>query len=212
VYLDTRRAALYREKVEGLRNRFKARVRGYDTIRPDSTVVLELKHKRGDLSWKSRAHGPFAGMVEWLGDTSKPYPGVPAGWAGAQRFVHQMLRHSLAPVELVVYDREAFVGTHDPTLRVTLDMNLRGRRADSLQDLGLPCHAHVFPKSFIFEVKFDHRFPVWLTPILSELGLRRRALSKYVLTLDSVIDRTHPHARTPFMNRTGTPLGGRPVV
>ena len=42
-----------------------------------------------------------------------------------------------------------------------------------------------FKSSFIFEVKFKDHFPVWLRPIIGQLGLIKRSASKYVFCIDS---------------------------
>lgn len=198
IYLDTARGRIYSNKLEGLRERIKVRIRGYGTVTPHSRVTLELKRKRGAGSWKSKARASLLECRDWLADSGGDLPFDEADRAAALRFGYFTRRFRLRPTALVAYDREAYVGLHDPTLRVTLDMNLRGAFVDDLLDLGGPCPVPVFDRSFILEIKFDHHFPTWINPMLAGLGLTRQALSKYVLTVDACAARSHRAWRSPF--------------
>ncbi len=197
VYLDTARGAMYDLKREGISERVKVRVRGYGDVGPNSPVVLELKRKSGAIGWKSRAHCTLEAAVDWLqrGPTGLPFSD--ADKAAAMSFRYFTLSHGLKPVVLVAYEREPFLGRHDPTLRVTFDRGLRGRFASRIERLGSAAPVGVFSNHFILEVKFDYHFPTWLKPALADLGAQRRALSKYVLTMDACARATHGR-RAPF--------------
>lgn len=190
IYFDSPQAAIFTHKVEGLHTRVKVRVRGYNDVDPESIVGLELKRKRADLSWKTRAHARLDRTASWLASTAAADERVslfePAELEAADYFHYVVNRYTLRPVCLVVYEREAYVGHHDPSLRITFDMNLRGKFVGSLLDLGDSCPYPVFNRHFILEVKFDHHRPSWIRPVLAELGLTRRALSKYVFVMDRV--------------------------
>jgi VTC domain len=189
IYLDTSRGAMYVDKLEGTRKRLKVRVRGYGDVNLTSPASLELKRKVGATAWKRRAHLPLGEVEDWLRGN-----GVHSKLDdedAARTFRYFVLRHSLKPAVLVVYDREAFEGVHDPTLRVTFDRNLRGRFISRLSRLGAEAPVKVYNRHFILEVKFDYHFPSWLKPVLAELGLQRKALSKYALTMDACARATH---------------------
>lgn len=198
IYLDTAHGTIYDNKLEGLRDRIKVRIRGYGIVTPDSRVTLELKRKRGNGSWKSKASAPLVDVRDWLAGDDGVMPFAPDDLAAARRFGYFARRFRLRPTALVVYDREAFVGVHDPTLRVTMDMRLRGAFTDQLLDLGGPCPVPVYTRSFILEVKFDYHFPSWIKPLLEDLGAQKQALSKYVLTVDACAARSHRSWRSPF--------------
>jgi hypothetical protein len=88
---------------------------------------------------------------------------------------------------LVVYDREAFLGKFDPSLRLTFDKNLRGMIFPSLAMLyDEDCLKSAMPKHFIFEVKFFRgTLPAWVKSILKRYEVPRMALSKFTICLDS---------------------------
>lgn len=189
IYLDTSRGVMYRAKREGVRERMKVRVRGYGEVDLDSTVGLELKRKRGSTAWKRRARMTLDEADRWLRGNGIPHDVDDPD--AARTFRYFVLRRSLKPAVLVAYERQAFLGAHDPTLRVTFDMNLRGRFTSSLTRLGAVAPVTVFDRHFILEVKFDHHFPRWLKPELARMGAQKRALSKYVLTIDACARATH---------------------
>ncbi|MBO6779971.1 MAG: polyphosphate polymerase domain-containing protein [Rhodothermales bacterium] len=189
VYFDTSRGAMYRAKKEGERRRMKVRVRGYNTILPADTVTLELKRKESSTAWKRKARMPLGEAEDWLTGL-RDLPETDDVDA-ANTFRYFVLRRSLKPAVLVAYEREPFVGLHDPTLRVTFDTGLRGRFTSRLSRLGAEAPVPVLSRHFILEVKFDHHFPGWLRPELARLGAQRRALSKYVMTLDACARATH---------------------
>ncbi len=191
IYLDTSRGAMYESKKEGVRKRLKVRIRGYGDVNGSSVVSLELKRKQGSTSWKSRAHAKLDDISLWLAGSADSLSFPEDEQAAANRFRFFCRRYSLKPAVLVVYEREAFVGVHDPTLRVTFDRNLRGRFTARLGRLGAEAPVPVYDNHFILEVKFDYHYPSWLKAKLAELGVQKKALSKYVLTMDACARATH---------------------
>jgi hypothetical protein len=99
----------------------------------------------------------------------------------------------LAPIILVRYERQPFVGRQDPGVRVTFDRRLRCRwqRTASL-------HAHERDYRFvdapdvfedresliILEMKFDGMYPLWMIDLVRRFDLLRQSFSKYVVCLD----------------------------
>lgn len=189
VYFDTPDLRDYHEKVSGIQVRRKLRIRVYDRPGDGSPVFLEVKRKHGGAVWKDRA-ALTADIVAPLLAGGDPVDAVPATERVATaRFLYRLRREARRPVLLVTYDREPLVGRLDPSLRITLDRRLRCAPYPVLgPDLrGLYVERPLRPTldgRFILEVKFDRVFPSWLRFILSEFGLRREALSKYVLGLD----------------------------
>lgn len=191
IYLDTSHGAMYRAKREGVRQRLKVRIRGYGEVDGESTVSLELKRKRGSVSWKSRAHGKVNQIAAWLANGPDVIKFSEQEESAAKRFRYFCLRYSLKPAALVVYEREAFLGVHDPTLRITFDRDLRGDFVRDVRELGADAPVMVFERHFILEVKFDYHYPGWLKSKLAEFGTRKKALSKYVLVMDACARAKH---------------------
>ena len=190
IYLDSPQLLYYYEKQAHLQNRKKLRIRGYNDPGKDSKVFLEIKRKFSSAIAKDRAPVRFADLHEMFRtsdvdrfiDASKSFP---EAQEAARSFFYHVLKCNLRPTNLVVYEREAFMGQFDPTLRITFDRNLRGGIYPTLDELfEEEAFRAVMPGHFILEVKYNTQFPGWLRPALARHGLMQRAASKYCLVID----------------------------
>lgn len=188
IYLDSPSLRYYHEKQQHLQHRKKLRIRGYNAPRDGTVVFLEIKRKMDDAIGKDRARVRYDGLAAMLAsgayDPREARCGVDDAVAGRQ-FLYHVYQDRLGPVNLVVYEREAFQGLFDPTLRITLDRNLRGALHPGLDGLFREDgFVDALPGSFIMEIKYDTRFPAWMRPVIARFGLLQRAASKYCLCLD----------------------------
>ena len=187
IYFDTSRLTHYYQIEEGVQRRAKLRIRGYDQYRAGDDVILEIKRKNGPLSSKQRAAVPYPLLEPLLasGDVGRlvhPTPDAPDSVANAGHFVFRLRRDALHPVLQVVYDREPHVGLTEPSLRITLDRNIRSMPFPSLAQLFEERAARPsWPQHFVLEVKYDlpYGFPAWLRAFITEHDLTRASLSKY---------------------------------
>ncbi len=190
IYLDTPRFLYYKEKIDGLKNRKKLRIRAYNLQEPNGPVFLEIKRKVGSRIAKSRATTTFENLnaIFNLGQTAELGSLIKADQIGistANSFLFHVYNSNLQCANLVVYEREAFEGKINPTLRITFDKHLRSRLVPDLSDLYSERNmTTILPAYFILEIKYNHVFPSWLTPILSRFKLQKQALSKYCMSLD----------------------------
>jgi hypothetical protein len=193
IYFDTMRFNDYHDKLAGLKVRKKLRIRGYNELKNESIVFLEVKRKYGSHISKNRAsvlHYNLeailrTGDIKHLLSYQKKYPDESHD---ANKFFYLLKIKNNYPIINVVYEREAFFSKLDSTLRITFDKNLRS--------IALPNFSELFSESgvqkamnghFILEIKFYNGFPVWLQKILSEFGSARTALSKYTICIDNHI-------------------------
>jgi SPX domain protein involved in polyphosphate accumulation len=191
VYFDTPAYDFYYEKLEGIKNRKKVRLRGYDQNGLDDIVFLEIKRKYDIPIIKYRSPLKFRHALEIFkehnlnGYAIEKFSSM-EGYENSRRFFYQVFGKNLRPVVLVVYEREPYLNKFDKTVRITFDKNLRGKGYPALEDLydeeGLIAALH---NRFIMEVKFNNTFPNWMNPVISRFGLRKQSASKYVMTMDS---------------------------
>jgi hypothetical protein len=192
IYFDTPNFDYYFEKIEGIKNRKKIRLRGYNHGDYLSTVVLEIKRKFNIPIVKYRASLPFGEAVEMFKTTSiNGFSLLNQGnghfYENANRFFYQVYSKNLRPVVLVVYEREAFFSKFDESVRITLDKGLRGLAYPAVENLFKEDNLQsALSNEFIIEVKFNRKFPMWLAPILSRYGLKSKSASKYTITMDAV--------------------------
>jgi hypothetical protein len=192
LYLDTPNMDYYHEKLAGLKERKKIRIRGYNEISASAPVFLEIKRKKGKAVLKTRSkllHQDLFTFLEtsdierFIAASSKPGDAEES----ARQFLFHFHRYSLRPIITVAYEREAFFFKFDRGLRITFDKNLRFHNDAGLDSLLRETgDLYAMPGSFILETKSDSGFPIWLRLILSRLGLNQEALSKYTICIDAL--------------------------
>ncbi len=191
IYFDTPRYDFYFEKIDGIKNRKKVRLRGYDKEDNNNTVFLEIKRKYDSPIIKYRAPVKFEDAIDIFRQSRINghiilRDSFPKGYENSKRFFYQVYSKNLRPVVLVIYEREAYLSKFDETVRITFDKNLRGSPYPSLSQLYSEENAkRSIPGHFILEVKFNNHFPGWLSPVVSRLGLKKQSASKYVITMDT---------------------------
>lgn len=178
LYLDNDQFRLAGETLEGLRDRFKLRVRAYSD-RPEDPVFLEVKQRRDGRISKERSRLD-RGTLEQLfekGEGRSLHPGEQPMLDG---FLAKMLLIGAGPKALVRYERTAYRGVFDHDVRITFDRNIRtiaARRAGPFFERGgwLP----VEQNQVVLEFKFNGRYPPWMVQAAQAVKLKRVSFSKY---------------------------------
>ncbi|MGD9899482.1 MAG: VTC domain-containing protein [Calditrichaceae bacterium] len=191
IYYDSPQFTCYKEKIDGVQIRNKFRIRGYDECSEESLIFLEIKHKNTNCISKSRAPLYYANITPALvsrriDDVVLSFSGNGAEKKDARKFLYYYYVKNLRPAVLVIYDREAFQGKMDPSLRLTFDKNLRSVIYPDLKHLYEEDNVKsALINHFILEVKFFGSLPNWIISLISKYGLNRRALSKYTMSLET---------------------------
>ena len=180
IYYDSPTLKCYHDKLEGLADRFKLRVRFYGTDRADRGKV-EFKYKAGEQIRKttlSVAHAQIisltAGHPPAIGSTTDPH---------LLNVYRQITLNRFRPVLRLEYRRSAWYVRTDPHVRITIDSDVRaGRVSPTLDDHAL---VPVFdPTMRILEIKTPGYFPFWLARLITKYDLQRQAISKYASGLN----------------------------
>lgn len=191
IYYDTLKFDDYHDKLAGVKQRKKLRIRGYNQADENSVVFLEIKRKNENHISKNRAPLLYSNLNNLLADQDfEKYLLKKRNFLDMQKdasnFFYFYKLKNYSPVVLVTYDREAYYSKHDSTLRITFDKNLRS--------FHLPETSNIYEderlkpamlKDFILEIKFFSGFPLWLQRILQRFELKREAISKYVICVDN---------------------------
>jgi hypothetical protein len=185
IYFDNLSKWAVFDKIEGVRDRKKLRIRGYNKLAADSSVFLEIKRKISDQITKNRSKVRFDRLVELLtyGDIDRIFrTGTQKDRDDASRFLYHMHRYHMSPVNLVVYDREPYHGLLDASVRVTFDKHIRTRLVQApnqlFEDSG---YEYPWESHFILEIKYFHApMPSWAKALVQKFELKNQALSKYV--------------------------------
>jgi len=186
VYWDSDEWTLFWEKIEGLKDRRKLRVRRYAD---SSHGFVEIKHRTDRTLQKRRARLPLTTIYEsFRGSEDRRIwqePGEDAVDPVVAEAAYLRERFRLRPRMAVSYRRRAFFGAFDPDLRITFDSRLQYDR--HAVDIAHPFETGdyiVDPRIVIMEVKFSERAPVWLCNLLSSFDFQMTRLSKYCSAVD----------------------------
>ena len=189
IYLDSPALTCYHEKDAGIKERKKLRVRGYNEGGAGSKVFLEIKRKSNIMISKNRALVAYDDLPRLFESETDLDDVLDKRWVDdARSFFFHYHRQSMVPVECVIYEREPYVCLYGTSLRITFDINLRSTCYPSLADLY--CERNVvpaLPDHTILEVKSDRGrgFPRWVRRFLAEYDVKKQALSKYCICLDT---------------------------
>lgn len=177
LYFDTINDDFLFEKISGVGNRRKYRIRIYNFS--DALIKLECKSKYGDQIAKESLTIPrdlaeqlIAADPTGLDRTSEP-------------LLHDMFREMrlrlLRPVVLVDYVREAYIHPAED-VRITFDKQLHtGMRSIDLFNPRVPTFPVFDDSVIVLEVKYNRMLPDHIQAVLAGITAQRMAVSKYVL-------------------------------
>lgn len=180
LYFDDPDFTAFREKVDGVDNRTKYRIRCYDYSA--KLFRLEKKEKKGHLTRKTAQTLSLADVKSLQQNPRQRIPDHPEGLAEELRLL--CTKRGARPMVLVDYDRTPFVCTQGNT-RITIDENLR--TIPYRGDLFAPGHPAVpvmEPDQVILEVKFDDFLPGHLGDCLADIPKAPMAVSKFAMCLN----------------------------
>jgi len=178
LYLDSENLRLCRESLEGHKNRFKLRIRSY-TDEPDYPRFVEIKRRANSVIIKGRSqlkHDNIAKLLSGLSLSDTAFRNDET----LRQF--QLYLHSIQakPVIRTRYQRQAFEGIADKSIRITFDRELC-YNVTPIADIGLNGRGwrHILANYVVLEIKFTGRFPAWLSQMVKCFNLRQQSVSKY---------------------------------
>jgi hypothetical protein len=183
LYLDRWDWVLARQTLEGVRERFKLRLRYYGDT--PTQVFAEVKERVGHSIAKARSlMAPIPALAlatnAYLADVAAV---AVSGRNPDQRFRQRAEQVDAQPRLWVRYQREAWTSPWGDDVRLTFDRELEVQIPDTgAAFLPGPSFNHVtLERPVILELKFNGAFPLWMRQIAEGGGLRRQAVSKYAL-------------------------------
>ena len=176
VYFDDPAFTAYNEKLTGVKERTKYRLRYYDF--DDRVVFLEKKSKDGDLTGKDSVRLDRA-MAEALLSGSDEI----RGQDGLLGEFARLRLGGYRPVVIVDYDRYAFTFPVS-NVRVTIDADVRTcPYRTELFDPRLLTVPVLDEREVVLEVKYDAFLPAPVIALLEGVPKQRSAVSKYTKCL-----------------------------
>ena len=175
LYLDTERYDLIRTSLAKPIYKEKLRLRSYGIPKKKERVFLELKKKYKHVVYKRR--------VKLCADEAERYltegvlPPIDTQIFREIDWAMQMYRPT--PKLFLAYDRQAFSGKEDPTLRLTFDRRIRFRTERLRLSEGDDGEELLPSDRVLLEIKCSGAMPLWLSRRLSELAVYPTSFSKY---------------------------------
>ena len=175
LYFDTIDDQALQEKINGINEREKFRIRYYN--HDLSAVFLEKKMKKNNLCCKQKkkisaeqAKLLMAGDYRFLSNSKDPL---------LAEFYRKLQGGRLQAKTVVSYDREAFVCPYG-NVRITVDRRLRTKQPYAFLDANT-CFTSIPDDHVILEVKYDEYLPWLAAKAVCVQNRRAQACSKYVL-------------------------------
>lgn len=175
LYYDTPTYDLISRSLEKPSYKEKLRLRSYGVPDRDTDVFPELKKKVGGIVYKRRTQMKLSEAEAFLNEGTAPKDDsqINREIAYFLKFYHPV------PAMVLCYDREAFFGKEDPSLRMTIDRSIRYREEDF--DLSHGDHGKMIDPEgdFLLEIKVGGAMPVWMAQLFSKYGIFPVSFSKY---------------------------------
>ncbi|MBM7568565.1 polyphosphate polymerase domain-containing protein [Paenibacillus sacheonensis] len=179
LYYDTEHDSLIRASLAKPKYREKLRIRAYGIPEHDAKVYLELKKKVFGLVNKRRTALKLHEAYDFVGSGIAPEFRTGMNKQVIQELGYFLSRYELKPKLYLAYDRIALFSKENRDLRITFDTNIRSRRYEVKLENGDYGEQLMEPGQWLMEVKAEKTVPVWLSRLLSELGMFRTSFSKY---------------------------------
>lgn len=184
MYYDSPTLDFYNEKLDGIKDRNKIRLRVYDYDYKDGIpAFLEIKQRFGDKVRKIRVftkkYNPrLQALGEWKFENivEEAY------------FTELIARYRPVPTAQVFYIRDAYQAIIEEDLRITFDCNLIGLHPEEKlsADLLMDKKRYLMPENYcILEIKNNNNeLPKWVFEGVSKLGLVLRSIPKYITAVE----------------------------
>ena len=182
-YYDNDLSTHFFEKVDGMRDRHKYRIRTYgQELSENNPIFLEKKGRKLERTYKQRYQIDYKYLKMFYNPYEKEkllkiYPNIDL----IQDFVYDSIRKCTTPKVIVDYLRTPYVSDFDSNFRLTFDRSLTVTQTNECYEIYKLNRAwyKMIAGYTILEVKFFRRFPPWFHKIIQSYNLRRLSNSKF---------------------------------
>jgi len=180
LYFDTRDYRMYTEKIDGVCDRMKFRIRTYDTNpvgKPD--VKVEIKVRKGNGMEKYSCFVSYDDYQGFMTDRR---------WLSLEdpvlaEFTRHIHKWDLKPKTLVQYDREGFLSRFQDKVRLTFDHRIISAPAEELFPQNIYWRRH-YMSQIVMEIKHQNNIPVWLHNLIQSYQMKVVPNSKYANSIE----------------------------
>ncbi len=188
LYYDSSGFGCYYEKVAGVSQRSKFRLRFYNKLSEGGRVFLEIKRKKDNIIIKDRVALDLKTAEQILKTNSyfRYLQGVSQEKKDVlEEFLWAKNYASLKPQIIVSYKRRPLVSRYDERFRLTFDYDIKTFKAE-WPDWPVGPEKEVLADKVVLELKYNNFLPVWFYEIIEKYKLLRTPYSKYCNSLETI--------------------------
>jgi hypothetical protein len=185
LYFDDPFDSFYNEKVDGLLNRTKFRLRTYSyNYNKEIPIFLEIKGRYNNYVFKHRTnlknndYFKFIKKIKLVQNNNDIKNNYKENKIFNQ-FIYDFYRKKIKPCILIDYKRRPYISKYDYNFRLTFDEEIRAYKTNELFSKNIKLKRKVFPTYTILEIKFPKHIPAWFHRIIKTYELNRHSFSKY---------------------------------
>lgn len=199
IYYDTDQFDLIRTSIEKPPYKEKLRLRSYGVPDKGGKVFLEIKKKWKGVVYKRRIALTLEEAEDYL-TKGRPLPKD----GQIEREIDYFIKFYQPKAKMyIAYDREAYFGKEDSSIRITFDQNIRSREEDLKLEQGDAGKLLLERGCRLMEIKISGAFPMWMANILSELKIYPTSFSKYGNIYKNSLERPMPEAAAVMTDTAG---------
>lgn len=186
LYLDSHNLQLFRESLDGVKNRFKLRIRSY-TDDPDYPCFLEIKRRMDGICLKDRVKLSPHNLQDVLFSRSRSVLSKTdvSDHETLRQFMLYVNSINASPVIKIRYMRKAYEDGSHNRVRITFDRQLAFKTTNqpdiSLNGGGWQRHCTT---GVVLEIKFTGKYPAWIVQLIRIFTLQRQSFSKYARSVE----------------------------
>ena len=186
LYFDNQECSNFNEKIDGLKNRHKFRIRTYsEKKKSDVPVFLEMKGRNNLRTFKNRTNIINDDLLLFhnnqnLFNLKKKYTNDNL----VDSFIFDVYKKKISPMVLIDYNRLPLESKNGVYFRLTFDSDIKACKSDSIYGTDNSWNL-CLPGYEILEVKFDFTMPPWFHRIIQNYQLKRLSVSKFVLGFEA---------------------------
>jgi len=187
LYFDNKLNSNFNEKVDGVRSRYKFRIRTYSR-NLDSPIFLEMKGRENSRTYKLRQQIQSE-YLELFYDKKRYFElkKIFPNSIFIEKFIFDNYKKNLNSNVLVDYNRTPFINKSGLYFRLTFDKNIKSLKNLKLfSNLSFKSWKECIAGYTILEVKFDSSIPLWFHRIIQNYQLRLRSISKFVISAETL--------------------------
>ena len=186
LYFDNNIFTNFNEKIDGIKNRHKFRIRTYSIQKNELIpIYLEMKGRDNQRTFKNRTKIQLEDLNFFC--NSKNLFSIKKKYLDNKlinQFIFDNYRKKILPKVIIDYKRRALLSKNGLYFRLTFDSDIKACSSKNMFENNYNWKVCV-PGNDILEVKFDLTIPPWFHRIIQNYQLKRISVSKFVLGMES---------------------------